>query len=190
MQQQLTEILQEQMRDVHLPTDIGWWPLAPGWWIIIVLLLFAGIATTYLVFKNKRRQAYRQFALKELNHNYTLCQETGSTRAYLQSANAILKRCVLHASGTSDAARLSGKAWLNTLSAMIPGDLSDQVETALGILIYQAESDLDVKLIHSELQDWVRFHQVDSINGLKAPAGTRVSPKSQTGQIFAGGRDA
>ena len=26
-----------QLRDIHLPEPILWWPLAPGWWVLIVL---------------------------------------------------------------------------------------------------------------------------------------------------------
>ena len=27
------------LRDLHLPDAIGWWPLAPGWWVLIALSL-------------------------------------------------------------------------------------------------------------------------------------------------------
>ena len=27
------------LRDLHLPEAIGWWPLAPGWWILIAIAL-------------------------------------------------------------------------------------------------------------------------------------------------------
>ena len=26
------------LRDIHLPEPISWWPIAPGWWIIIASL--------------------------------------------------------------------------------------------------------------------------------------------------------
>ena len=26
------------LRDLHLPDAIGWWPLAPGWWVVIALV--------------------------------------------------------------------------------------------------------------------------------------------------------
>ena len=27
------------LRDLHLPEAIGWWPLAPGWWLVIAIAL-------------------------------------------------------------------------------------------------------------------------------------------------------
>ena len=29
------------LRDLHLPDAISWWPLAPGWWIVLGLALIA-----------------------------------------------------------------------------------------------------------------------------------------------------
>ena len=25
-----------QLRDIQLPEPISWWPLAPGWWVLII----------------------------------------------------------------------------------------------------------------------------------------------------------
>jgi hypothetical protein len=27
-----------QLKDIHLPDDISWWPLAIGWWLLITIL--------------------------------------------------------------------------------------------------------------------------------------------------------
>ncbi|MBL4711699.1 MAG: DUF4381 domain-containing protein [Gammaproteobacteria bacterium] len=29
------------LKDIHLPEPILWWPLAPGWWMVIALLFVA-----------------------------------------------------------------------------------------------------------------------------------------------------
>ena len=54
------------LRDLHLPEPIGWWPLAPGWWVLIALAV-AGLVyllyRQYLVWRSGRA---RRVALKEL----------------------------------------------------------------------------------------------------------------------------
>ena len=37
------------LRDLHLPEAIGWWPLAPGWWILIAIAL-VGLGFLIIVF--------------------------------------------------------------------------------------------------------------------------------------------
>ena len=53
------------IRDLHLPEAIGWWPLAPGWWVLIVLL---GIGLLLLLrkwFRIHARGAARRLALRQ-----------------------------------------------------------------------------------------------------------------------------
>lgn len=55
-----------QLRDIHLPSPIGWWPPAPGWWMLVcllVLLLVSGIA---LWVRYRRRTAIRRECLSAL----------------------------------------------------------------------------------------------------------------------------
>ncbi|MBT3527943.1 MAG: DUF4381 domain-containing protein, partial [Porticoccaceae bacterium] len=32
-----------ELRGIHLPDPISWWPLAPGWWVLIVIFI-AGLS--------------------------------------------------------------------------------------------------------------------------------------------------
>ena len=32
------------LKDLHLPAEIGWWPLAPGWWGVIAVLAVVAAA--------------------------------------------------------------------------------------------------------------------------------------------------
>ena len=53
-----------QLRDIHLPADISWWALAPGWWALIIMLgLMVGWAISK-AFKRYRANLYRRQALQ------------------------------------------------------------------------------------------------------------------------------
>lgn len=43
-----------QLRDIHLPEPIGWWPLAIGWYILIALALFLASIIAHWLYKKHR----------------------------------------------------------------------------------------------------------------------------------------
>ena len=57
-----------QLHDIHLPTSVGWWPLAPGWYVVAVLILVTFIAVIFLLRRHylmgrARRQALQLLAM-------------------------------------------------------------------------------------------------------------------------------
>ncbi|MFQ3257088.1 MAG: hypothetical protein ACI9W7_001560, partial [Porticoccaceae bacterium] len=56
-----------QLRDIQLPEAISWWPLAPGWWILIMFAAsFLGWAVFRLL-KHHRSNLYRRQAIKKIS---------------------------------------------------------------------------------------------------------------------------
>ncbi len=56
-----------QLRDIQLPEAISWWPLAPGWWILIMFAAsFLGL-TVFRLLKHHRSNLYRRQAIKNLS---------------------------------------------------------------------------------------------------------------------------
>ena len=51
------QALLEQLKDIHTPESVSWWPLAPLWWVLFAIIL-AGI----LFFAWRRWQQYRALA--------------------------------------------------------------------------------------------------------------------------------
>lgn len=53
-----------KLRDIRLPEPVGWWPLAPGWWGLVALLVLAiaGVALWRIL----RKRTVRYLALREL----------------------------------------------------------------------------------------------------------------------------
>jgi len=156
-QQQLNEILQQQLRDVHLPEPISWWPLAAPWWALLCLIVLALFFAIRAFRNNRARNAYRRHAVSQLSAHYKKWQSNADTSAYLQSANAVLKRASLHLD--ESARQLSGSAWLRYLSQFSPHNLSELTETALSQGIYQKAPEYDVEKIQQELTQWLLKHE-------------------------------
>ncbi|MDH3546898.1 MAG: DUF4381 domain-containing protein, partial [Gammaproteobacteria bacterium] len=54
------------LRDLHLPAEIGWWPLAPGWWLVITLALIGIVLLARRALAARKLGAARRYALREL----------------------------------------------------------------------------------------------------------------------------
>ena len=65
-----------QLRDIHLPDPISWWPLAPGWWLLIIITVIGLVIAGRLLVNRYMERSYRRQALaqlKQLNHDN--CQQ-------------------------------------------------------------------------------------------------------------------
>jgi len=124
--------LLSQLQDIHTPEQIGNWPLAWGWWLVIILsflfICFIGFSV-YRFFK--KRQA-KKHALKLLN------QVTPSQNPILavQTVNNILKRVVLAYCDRDQVANLNGDKWALWLNDN--GHNSVNIDQEFVLLAYQA----------------------------------------------------
>ena len=103
------------LRDLHLPEMIGWWPLAPGWWFLIALVV-AGLGyLLYQSFAKWRRSAARRIALKELariQNDYKYGVDEISLAIELSE---LLRRTMLAYAPRNEVAGLTGESWLQWL---------------------------------------------------------------------------
>ena len=87
----------EQLRDIHLPQAVHWWPPAPGWWIVAAVVLALTIWLSRYLQARYRRQYFRgetQDLLKQVWQDYE--QQAGNTanadRDFIENTLALLRR--------------------------------------------------------------------------------------------------
>lgn len=130
------------LRDLHLPEAIGWWPLAPGWWVVLALLLAAAVWATRQYLRGRARGAARRHALRRLRELTAEYERHQDTVAFTSSLSALLRRTMLAYAPRPEIAGLTGDAWL----AWLDKDLDEprfQGETGRKLLElpYRAPSD-------------------------------------------------
>ncbi|WP_018416650.1 DUF4381 domain-containing protein [Teredinibacter turnerae] len=102
-----------QLQGPALPDPIGIWPLAPGWWILLVLVIALITGTVVFFVRHRRATAYRRTALSELAR----IEQSLSGREQLFAVMALLKRTCFTAypQQRNEIAGLHGLAWLQRL---------------------------------------------------------------------------
>jgi hypothetical protein len=106
-----------QLRDIHLPDPVGWWPPAPGWWLLPILVIGAIVSGIRWALRRHRALAFRRQALLELEQAFGLRETDGDDLAFLRAANAILKRAALQSYPRAELASLHGEAWARFLDS-------------------------------------------------------------------------
>ena len=117
------------LRDLHLPEAIGWWPLAPGWWVVIALL---AIGAGFLIRHYLRvwaRGAARRHALRALGRLTADFERHHDTVMFSANLSELLRRTMLAYGPRHEVAGLTGDQWL----AWLDRDLDEpRFQTAAG----------------------------------------------------------
>jgi hypothetical protein len=154
-----------QLHPIIIPEPVQFAPIAPGWYLVLGLIILLFLFIFYRLFNNYQSKAYRRNSAREL---LSLKSEIGKTAPaeILQDISTIMKSTAFVSYSKEKAAKLSGIAWQNFLVSTYPsGKNSKEV---YGLLEYQyvsetqqnklSSSDIE-KLIDASIK-WVRRHRV------------------------------
>lgn len=110
------ESIAELLEPLREPGAISWWPLAPGWWILLALLCIAVAICAYLL----RRRYQRRAPLREASQRLiSLRDDEGLSSADKAARLGQLQRqLAIAVSGRSNSAPLTGAAWADYLNAL------------------------------------------------------------------------
>ena len=138
-----------QLRDIHLPATPSWWPPQPGWWVIAIALLAAGL---WLLL---RPPAWKREALLRLRSAEQVYARAGDSARLLAEVSMLLRSCALLLKGRGQAAGLTGEAWLECLRELGRG-VCPAPEAALLQGPYKKNVDLDAGAFTGSVAEWIR----------------------------------
>ena len=146
--------LAERIRDIQLPPEPAFWPPAPGWWLLGLLLL---IALALLFFQHFRRGALRRAALRELDRLHNRYQGDADLAAFAMGLSTLLRRVALARDLRNQVAGLSGDAWLAYLDRRGgTTGFSGGEGRVLCALPYGAGGEVDVPVLLDLVRCWLR----------------------------------
>lgn len=147
---------QLELRDIHLPDAIGWWPPAIGWWLLAILIPLL-IVLSIVLYKRITRKTAKKTAKKLL---LKLKQDkTIDDKHKLQEISALIRRVAISVSPREKTASLTGQAWLNYLDSSVNGTpFTEGAGSLLADAHYQQAqaTDLDISQLIALCEDWLK----------------------------------
>ncbi|MDF1714874.1 MAG: DUF4381 domain-containing protein [Akkermansiaceae bacterium] len=145
----------DRLHDIAMPQKVSWWPLAPGWYVVIGIVLAVVIFFVCRAWKSWRADAYRRAALREL-----------AAADDVATIAEILRRTALSVTSRHEIAGKTGTAWLDWLASKFPETMPESVRHQLSNSIY---SKAPSEPVTSELRDyassWIAGHQHPPVTG-------------------------
>ncbi len=139
----------DRLNDLVVPPPAPWWPLAPGWNIVLVAALLTLLAFLYRAFKHWRANAYRRAALHELA---TLDSPT--------EIAALLRRTALAIAPREIVAEKTGTAWLDWLTALCNEPMLPTVRQQLTDAVYApTSSENSITDLRDYATCWIARHR-------------------------------
>lgn len=143
------------LRDIHLPDGISWWPLAPGWWIMLSIILLS-LAVGIFLYRRKQRRRMHRAATHEFANIKVAYAQHGDVQQLVKALSVWLRRVCLSFYPRVDVAGLTGQAWLefldNNLSTM---QFSEGAGQVLISAPYQQVAKLNADELLTVCQAWL-----------------------------------
>jgi Domain of unknown function (DUF4381) len=145
-----------KLHDIQLPAPIGWWPIAPGWY----LLLFLGIVLLTLLFYFAYRFYVNGRAKRRALQLLNTCEQDYRLHRNSQLAcmkvSELLRRVALVYFPREQVASLRDEAWLAFLNKTVKGVDINQLRVYLLELPYKPAKHVDLQPLFRCAKTWIK----------------------------------
>lgn len=145
-----------KLHDIHLPKSIGWWPLAPGWYVVslsILILLFLLAYLSYRSYSNGKAKRQALQILRLYEEEYLL--EPNSQLSSMK-VSELLRRVALVYYPREEVASLQGEAWIAFLISSSKGIDFNALSDYLLALPYQPAREINLQPLFSKARLWIK----------------------------------
>ena len=157
MNQTIAEASLDNLHDILVPDAIGFFPLAPGWYILSLLLLTLLFHFGYQKYKVYEREQYRRDAEEELEALNDKNRE--NTIALL----GLAKRVAISAYGRETIATLDGDRWWDFMETHSKTSVDPDLRASIKKLLYEEGITFDASVFDAVflmVSQWIETHTV------------------------------
>jgi hypothetical protein len=144
------------MRGLEIPDGVSWWPVAMGWWLLLLLSLLLLLGLGHRLY---RRFAPRREALGLLNGLARRYRETGDLQHLAMGVSMLLKRVALVKHPRESVAGLGGVPWMAFLDRHGGDGVFGQEELgAMAEVAYGSGKTIDGERLILQAERWIRHN--------------------------------
>lgn len=147
-----------QLRDIHAAPLAPWWPPAPGWWVLALLLLvLMGWIGRRLLARAKTSQRRKQM-LGWVDFLNVMVDPVNEPQAYLSTLNRIFKLVALKAFPGQQCVAMSGTKWVEFLSGKLKNEHSVESLSVLATGPFDPKPEFDPVAMSALARVWIKKH--------------------------------
>ena len=154
----MNEDLLSQLRDIHAAPDVPWWPPAPGWWILaLVVLVLLVLLGRFAVARRRVRQRRKQ-RLNWVDFLNVMVNPEEEPQAYLSMLNRIFKLVAMEAFPGEHCAAMTGSEWVGFLTRKLESEPSVDALDVLANGPFDPRPEYDPDTVSALARTWILRH--------------------------------
>lgn len=148
------------LRDIHLPAPIGWWPPAPGWWALLILLTGIFLLLLWLWRKRQEQRQLDWFGLAKVELEHLQTRYRNEPLILVRELSVLLRRVAISLYGRERVAGLTGNAWLSFLDKTAGKNLfKDKFDNLLTEIPYRADAEAETRALIAAIHEWLKLQR-------------------------------
>lgn len=150
--------LLSQLKDIHAPEPISAWPLAIGWWLVIIFSIVCIASLSYLLLRKYLKSTWKRQAIKSFKQLSSDYQQAPTTDNLL-AINRLLKQAFSSAKNNRVYMHLCESDWaeaLKTIQHKNSSILHDQEIRILSKDIYACQTGKLDSAALARISHWIK----------------------------------
>lgn len=115
------------LRDIHAAAALGWWPPAPGWWVLALLTLLLAVWLARQLRARHRVWRLKRALKAKFGGILSHYESNRDGNRLLADSATFLRRLLIHIGPYQSRAGVVGEAWATYLGKLFPGDEAMQL---------------------------------------------------------------
>jgi hypothetical protein len=152
------------LRDIKLPDPVSWWPLAPGWYLLFILILVLISGLIISIYRHYKKQQPKREALVLLKAYKKEYESNNDSVKGAMAIGELLRRVALVYYPRETVASLHGDDWITFLNKTAKNIDFKPLASLLLELPFKNKYDVDINPLFVKAESWIKQRKKPCLN--------------------------